>query len=262
MPGKNVVKIYVENGYYHVYNRGVDKRTIFQDEQDYVVFLHFLKILLSPSLKQAQSQVLYETQKLTGIIPVKEKPIISLANEIKLLAFCLMPNHFHILLQQINQNGLEKFMRRLSIMYVMYFNTKNQRTGRLFQGTYKAVLIDKDPYFLHISRYIHRNPLDLGDIVSSPHNLLQYSYSSYPYYLNQKHADWLDPKPILECFSNVLLEASRSVNSYQKFVEEYECDEKEALGELRLDSNGSKPKKSGQVFWTGIIPVQKYLSRI
>src|SRR3989338_7416806 len=146
MPAKNTVKIYVEHGFYHVYNRGVDKRPIFMEEKDYIVFMHFLKILLSRSMQDRQNQVIFETKKLTGMIPVRERPIPSLADEVNLLAFCLMPNHFHLFLEQITPHGLETFMRRLSILYAMYFNAKNNRTGRLFQGTYKAVLINKDSY--------------------------------------------------------------------------------------------------------------------
>ena len=233
MPAKNVIKIYIPGGYYHVYNRGVDKRNIFKDEQDYCVFLHFLKVYLSPNLKYKKGEVMLESEKLTGIIPVKERPIQSLCEEVRLLAFCLMGNHFHLMLQQLTSDGMEKLLRRVCITYAMYFNEKYQRTGRLFQGTYKAAAIDKDAYFTHLSRYIHQNPLSLEQYTKR--NLSEYPYSSYPYFLNLKHADWVYPVPILECFSRIQSTLSRQVNSYKAFVEEYEYNGSELLSDLIFD---------------------------
>ena len=101
MPAKNSIKLYLENGYYHIYNRGAGKSEIFLDDQDYRVFLHFLEKYLDPKSER------------------------SLAREIKLLAYCLMPNHFHLFVHQMTKDGIIKFMRALGTSYSIYFNNKH-----------------------------------------------------------------------------------------------------------------------------------------
>jgi len=175
MPARNVVKQYVEDAYYHVYNRGVEKRTIFLDEQDYVMFLGLLKRHLTRSKEQSPRGILYE----------------SYAGRVELLSFCLMPNHFHLLFYLNNDPAaISGLMRRVSGTYTAYFNRKYERVGPLFQGVYKASRIDSDPYLLHISRYIHRNPKDYYN----------WPYSSLPYYLHGKKADWVVPNKIYQLY--------------------------------------------------------------
>jgi putative transposase len=200
MPGKYAIKTYVENGYYHIFNRGVDKRTIFQDREDYTRFLYFLKIYLS------------STDLLHREFPLLRTNIVSnnLHGKVELLAFCLMPNHFHLLVNQKEKDGITKFMRPLMNAYTKYFNSRHERVGHLFQGVYKAILVDTDEYLLHLSRYIHLNPLDRGATVD------EYEWSSYPYYLDKKESDWLNPKQITDYFSKTKL-----TNSYKSFVEDY-----------------------------------------
>jgi len=153
MPARNIVKSYIENGYYHIYNRGVEKRDIFLDEQDCKVFLHYLKLYLSP-IEELRELNLPGLRILRFIR-------LNLSQEVNLLAFSLMPNHIHLQIKQTTKDGIVKFMRRLSTSYVMYFNRKYQRVGALFQNTYKAVLIESDPHLLHLSRYVHLNPICL-----------------------------------------------------------------------------------------------------
>lgn len=176
MPAKNSVKQFIEHGHYHIYNRGVEKRDIFLDKQDYLVFLHFLKKYLDPNL---------------GSDPFWKYK--SLTNEVELLTFCLMPNHFHLLAKQITKNGITKLLRAICTNYVMYFNKKYERVGGLFQGKYKAVLVLDDIYLLHLSRYIHLNPPEGSDPVNYP-------YSSYQYYLGYKNSSWIKPEEILSFF--------------------------------------------------------------
>jgi putative transposase len=208
MPAKNSVKQFIENGYYHIYNRGVEKRVIFMDEQDYAVFLNYLKQYLDPSL---------------GSDPK------SLAKEINLLAFCLMPNQFHLLVKQNTINGMTKLIRVVCTKYVMYFNKKYARVGTLFQGKYKAVMIENDGYLLHLSRYIHLNPAYPG---SDPK---QYAYSSYPYYLGFKNAAWIKPQEILIFFKSAQKLNLKDCLSYESFVEDYKEDPEEILEELTLE---------------------------
>ena len=150
MPTRHRIKTYVENSFYHIYNRGVEKRIIFQDDQDYRVFLYYLKLYLSPpeSVKSLQKK------GQSFIIKPRQRPLNNFYNEINLLAYCLMPNHFHLLLKQKPANGIEKFMRSFGTKYVQYFNKRYRRIGPLFQGTYKGVLIETDEQLLHLSRYL------------------------------------------------------------------------------------------------------------
>ncbi len=169
MPSKNVIKRYESGAYYHVYNRGVDKCVIFREEKDYKTFLSFLKIYLTPqgeSLKKPPSRILK-----------------NYFEEIELLCYCLMPNHFHILIKQNSERAIDHFLRSLSTKYVRYFNTRYKRIGPLFQGPYKAVNITSEYQFIYLSKYIHRNPLSLSPYKDSPRRLKEYSYSSYGNYL-------------------------------------------------------------------------------
>ena len=123
MPAKNAVKTYKPKSIYHVYNRGASKQNIFLDEEDYRTFLGYLKYYLTPFNLQGSS--------------LKVSPSRISRNhseEIELLAYCLMPNHFHLLLNQEKVDSINYFLRSLATKYSMYFNQKNERTGHLFEG--------------------------------------------------------------------------------------------------------------------------------
>ncbi|EKD85788.1 MAG: Transposase, partial [uncultured bacterium] len=161
MPAKNAIKLYLENGYYHLYNRGVEKRKIFLDEQDYSVFLSYLKEYLLPKNEKELQERLSDPSASS-----KEKDKIlkllrmnNFSDEIALLSYCLMPNHFHFFVKQKNPNIIDKFMNSLCTRYTMYFNKKYERVGSLYQGVYKAVLLTTEAQFLHLSRYIHKQAL-------------------------------------------------------------------------------------------------------
>jgi len=175
MPTRNVIKEYVEDGYYHVYNRGVEKREIFLDEQDYEFFLGLLKRHLTRKKEVNSRGVEYE----------------SFGGRLELQAFCLMPNHFHLLFYINNDDkAITELMRRVSGTYTTYFNRKYDRVGRLFQGVYKASKVDNDPYLLHITRYIHRNPKDYYN----------WPYSSLSYYIQGWKADWVTPDRVYKLY--------------------------------------------------------------
>lgn len=226
MPSKNTVKIYLENGYYHVYNRGVEKRKIFLDEQDCSVFLHYIRMYLSP-IKELQDSIQLGTRTLR-FIP------LNLSNEINLISFALMPNHIHLLLKQISKDGIIKFMRRLSTSYAMYFNKKYKRVGPLFQGIYKAVNIESDEYLLHLSRYIHLNAIKLKD---SKMKINFLDFSSYPIYLGNKKASWIKTSEVLSYFKNARKSNIGDILSYQSFVEDYLVDSSEFLHDLILEKD-------------------------
>lgn len=200
MPAKNALKEYHEKGYYHLYNRGVNKAEIFSDIQDYKTFLYYLKLYLCSDKLQVEYLKLDPSRKLKNYY-----------DQIRLLAYCLMPNHFHLLVWQKDSEGINYFMRSLTVKYAMYFNRKYKRIGPLFQGVYKAVMIENEPQLVYLSKYIHRNPIEL----TSGRVLEEYPYSSYANYLGKFNQEWVKPEEIKNLFSE-----SKFNQSYQTFVEE------------------------------------------
>jgi len=211
VPSKNAVKEYEAGGYYHIYNRGVEKRLIFMDEMDYSVFISFLSVYLSQEDLQGSS-----LKDLKESVP-PSRVLKNYFGEIKLLAYCLMPNHFHLLVKQESEHGIDHFMRSLSTKYVRYFNSKYKRIGPLFQGIYKAVRIETEYQFVYLSKYIHRNPLDIITYKDDPCRLGEYRFSSYENYLNKFWQSWLDTEEILGLFGSV--NKRRSYVNYKEFVE-------------------------------------------
>lgn len=224
MPSKNSLKIYVENGFYHVYNRGVEKRTVFEDDQDYKVFLRYLKEVLSPLDEQIpNTKVVMQGLSLQSV----RRPVKSYYGKIDMLAYCLMTNHFHFLIKQYEKSSLEGLMRSLMTRYSMYFNKKYKRVGTLFQGRYKAVSVKDDAYLLHLSRYIHLNPSENSS------NLVN-TFSSYADYLGMSKTSWVKPTEIMSFFNNMTMVGINKYNSYQKFVES-SLNSSSILGELTLE---------------------------
>lgn len=198
MPSRNIIKTYVPDSYYHIYCRGVNKDTVFNQSKDYAVFLNLLKRYLSKK-------------------PVKDKQgreYIHLYGELELLSYCLMPNHFHLLIYQISSTAMQQLMHGVLTSYSGYFNKTNGRRGPLFESCYKASLISNDSYLEHISRYIHLNP----------NNWKDYKYSSLPYYIDKSRAEWLRHKRISNLFD--------PQQSYVQFLEDYD-DYKLSLNEIR-----------------------------
>jgi len=148
---------FADGEYYHIFNRGVEKRKTFVLRQDYERFLFHLTACNDERPLHNTLQMYRGLASLIALIErwKTRKPYVSI------LCFCLMPNHFHLLLKQCGADGIPRFMQKLSTAYTMYFNTKHDRVGALFQGTYRAVHIKDEGYLSHLSRYIHINPLDL-----------------------------------------------------------------------------------------------------
>lgn len=190
VPSLNSIKEYEPHAYYHIYNRGLNKDRLFNDKQDYAFFLRLLTRYLDPNYKTKPGDI----------------PRPSYADEIDLIAFCLMPNHYHILLfQHENEKALEQLCRSVMTAYAMYYNQKYNRIGPLFQGRYRASRIDENSYLYHISRYIHLNPVDIGKPFKT------YEYSSYVQY-RQNQESFLKKHHVLDLFKD---------GSYTDFVEEY-----------------------------------------
>ncbi|KKQ34952.1 MAG: hypothetical protein US50_C0030G0009 [Candidatus Nomurabacteria bacterium GW2011_GWB1_37_5] len=180
---------FLENQIYHLYNRGADKRVIFETSGDYVQFIHYLFCLNDKDCYEN----LIRSQKNAMVSEVEPQSFKKRDMLVEILSFCLMPNHFHLLIKQKKEGGIVKFMQKLGTGYTMYFNIKNQRTGCLFQGRFKAKIIDNNAYYMHIPHYIHFNPIDLindrgSTSISEKMTFLEnYRWSSFPDYVGKKN---------------------------------------------------------------------------
>lgn len=202
--------------YYHIYNRGVEKRKIFEDRFDYWRFLETLEFYRKSPVPVKLSD--FRRGKL-GIRKIETQTEI-----VKIHCFCLMPNHFHLIIQQISDKGISVFMRKISDSFTKYFNTKHERVGSLFQGPFKAKLIETDEYLLQLSKYIHRNPKEL----KFPHSVWegeQYPYSSYKYYISVEKHSFCDTELILSYFSK-----TNPNSDYQSFVEKFGFEDPSLYG--------------------------------
>lgn len=181
---RNVV--IVPGEYYHLYNRGTEKRNIFSSQHDYDRFLSLLYLCNGniPVHLQLQGRTLNEI----GQIDRGERII-------DICAFCLMPNHFHLLVREVAENGISRFMQKLITGYTMYFNKRHERSGALFQGKYKATHANNDAYLRYLISYLHLNPVKLidsdwkeegiKDREKAEEYIKLYRYSSYVDYLGQ-----------------------------------------------------------------------------
>jgi len=190
---------FVNGEYYHIFNRGVDKRKVFLDEKDYGRFLlgmeEFNDESLTISLRDRQQQKQKNSRSLASIKPIVE-----------IISYCLNPNHYHFILKQLGEKGIEGFMQRLGTSYTKYFNIKNDRSGSLFQGTFKCTYINSNPLLLYLSAYVNCN--------SEVHGIAKakkYRWCSFPEYIDKKN-DKL-------CSKNIILDQFKNPKEYQDFAE-------------------------------------------
>lgn len=192
---------FAPGNYYHVYNRGVAKQSIFLDAADKKKFLSILERHLDPN----NTSVRYDGA-----------PYRKFNQGVELLCYCLMGNHFHLLFYLSDDStAISELIRSVSTAYTMYFNKRYRRVGTLFQGVFKASRISNDSYLQHITRYIHLNP----------RTYRTYRYSSLPYYLGMPSPSWLNPDRVLKMFEG---------EDYLLFLEDYE-DQKTMLEELKYE---------------------------
>lgn len=190
---------FVNGEYYHVFNRGVAKMPIFLNVGGYK---RFLKTFLYYQIEGPKPKFSRFDPKTTQINEIKQI--------VEIISYCLMPNHFHFLLRQIKENGITEFVSKLSNSYTKYFNTKNKRVGPLLQGEFKSVYIETNEQLLHLSRYIHLNPL-IGNLVKK---LEDYTWSSYLEYAeNQGNI----------CSKDIILEQFKNSKEYKQFVKDQEA---------------------------------------
>lgn len=196
MPSKYVIREFAENEYYHVFNRGVEKRKIFLDDQDYNIFLYYLFVYFA-----SPEDVFRKYPALPLRLQGK-----NLSKEIEIIAYCLMPNHFHFLIKQNSKDGVSKLLRQLANAYTKYFNSKYKRIGPLMQGRFKAARIKDENSLIHLSRYIHLNPI----VANITESLKNYKWSSFPEYLGFNLG--------INCKREKTLLSFPSVKEYEKFV--------------------------------------------
>ena len=183
---------------YHIFNRGINRQETFHSRRDYqraLLTLRFYRLLHPPQRLSCFLQT--DSKKRETTLSDAEKNGLS----VTVLAFCLMPNHFHHLLRQETDNGISKFMSDFQNSYTRYFNTRHQRDGAIFLTQFKAVRIEDEDQLLHVSRYIHLNPYS-SYVVKTQQQLLDYPWSSLGEYLDPKHAVISQPQIILASFKN------------------------------------------------------------
>ncbi len=238
-------KVQFENSeFYHVFNRGVEKRNIFMDNKD---CLRFLKDLYF--FNDSNGMLRKDRRPLSMPAPGNGELAVTGCRQeqesgrdtepiVDIVCFCLMPNHFHLLLRQIEDNGISQFMKKVG-GYSLYFNTKHERVGSLFQGPFRAVHINGDEQLKHVSRYIHLNPVgltepdwkergvkDWGKINDFLEN---YHWSSYLDYIGKKEHMWtkkiVRQSAIMEYFDS-------DINKYKKYIKEWVANDLEKTNTL------------------------------
>lgn len=189
----------VTGEFYHLYNRGVDKRNVIEDKHDLIRFFQSIKefntiepigSIFENSFKQNMSNG--ELGRLTSKLQL-----------VNIVAYCINPNHFHIVVKQTTDNGISEFMKRLGGGYTKYFNNKYKRSGSLFQGTFKSKLIDTNEYLLRVSTYVSLNNKIKG-------NFPILSMASWDEYIGKNDGD--------VCSKDLILDQFNNVNEYKVFA--------------------------------------------
>lgn len=189
---------FVNGDFYHLFNRGLEKQQIFASRRDYSYFTQALFYYQIQNPKPKFS--IYRKSKIF--------PVDSTKKIVDILCYCLMPNHFHLLVRQKREGGITEFMRKFIHSYTKYRNAKYHRQGPVFQGMFKAVRVETDEQLIHLSRYIHLNPL----VSSVTEDLNSYPWSSYGNYIGLMHDNRLTMEEVLNFFT--------SPTEYQNFVME------------------------------------------
>ncbi|MEK7627021.1 MAG: transposase [Patescibacteria group bacterium] len=221
-------KIQFENGeFYHVFNRGVEKRRIFMNNKDYLRFIKNINIFNDDKLvlrsERRLSHLPYPGYGDIAVSGIRRDPFVNI------VCFCLMPNHYHLLIQQLSDNGLSRFLGKVCLGYVHYFNTKYERVGSLFQGRFKAVHIDNDEQLKHTSRYIHLNPVELiendwkekgiENWNKTNEFLENYRWSSYLDYIGKNNFSSVTNREfVMQYFDN-------KPEKYKKYINEWFIDD-------------------------------------
>lgn len=206
MPGRQL--IFENGGYYHVFNRGVAKQPIFLSQKDYAqamqAFTYYLSV--TPAMKLSRFKELSISDQ-TAVVAAQLKKNDPLVN---VIAFTFMPNHIHFLLQQVADRGIARFMSKFQNSYSRYFNTKHNRVGAIFQGVFKAVHVESEEQLLHVTRYIHLNPV-MANVIKKE-ELDSYPWSSFVDYMKNRS---------VFITRELVLSIMKTPEAYKKFVFDY-----------------------------------------
>jgi len=212
--------IFTKNRLFHIYNRGVDGRTVFTNAADYFRAIHDLwefndtNPALHLALRRPNSEVQLPNLELPNLERFKAITRERKARDplVRIHAYVLMKNYYHLLVEQVADSGISEFMRKFGTGYTNYFNIKHQRSGALFQGRFKAIEVVNDSYFIHIPYYIHSNPLDYKfpswrkrevlDASAAIKYLMEYRWSSFPDYAGKRNFPSVIYKKLLDGFYN------------------------------------------------------------
>ena len=221
--------IFATGEIYHVFNLGVERRDIFTDIREYKRAVETIRFYLHSNLPIRYSQFINLPLNLKEEFSEKLK---QLEREVSIIAYCLMPNHFHLILKQLREKGLTRFLSNITNSYTRYFNAKHKRIGHLFRGPFKAVHIETDQQLFHLTRYLHLNPV--ASFLVNINKLKGYIWSSFPEYLD------LVKDPI--CNTSLTDSVFRKREDYEKFVyNQIEYAQKlEKIKHLAIDSKNEE----------------------
>lgn len=201
--------IFTNDESYHAFNRGVDKRDIFLETKDYDRFLLSMNLLNDTNdglmIEWRDYKKSNPQKSLDDFLKVpfrKSDPLV------EILAYCLNPNHYHLILKQITDKGIERFMHKIGTSYTKYFNMKNKRNGTLFQGTFKSTHIDSNEYLLYLSAYVNKNNFIHGYNLDD-----SWPYSSLLDYLGKRKGG------LVAINTHAILGQFRNLKDYKEFLE-------------------------------------------
>jgi len=219
-------KVQFANGeYYHIYNRGVDKRDVFLDDEDY---LRFLTALREFNTTEPIGSLYEKNSKFPEAKPPYLRRGLASGEEsdalVEIVCYCLNPNHFHLILKQLQEKGISKFMLKVSTGYTMFFNNKYERSGSLFQGVFKAIHIDSNEYLLYLSAYVNGNNFIHGydkdnDKEAKPprgglaSENLEWKYCSALDYIGKRNGTLCKKDVILDQFADSEFNSGTELNS-------------------------------------------------
>lgn len=193
---------FIPGEFYHIYNRGVDKRDVFMDDDDLSRFLQSMRVF---NTIEPCGSIYEQCRNLKNDVHPSSDPLV------RIVCYCLNPNHYHLLLEEVVENGISEFMKRMGGGYTKYFNEKYERSGSLFQGRFKSVHIGSDSYLKTLSAYINLNNL-VHKITS------KFFRSSWVEYV--KHDSTQKVKIEKVCSKRIILDSFSNINEYEKFAKE------------------------------------------
>jgi len=211
--------------YYHIYNRGNNKQNIFLDNRDWIRFLFTILYLQSPTVFHNMSRYVTHFVK-HSVFNIDDETIDKILKNrtIELIGFCLMPNHFHLIIYELKEGGISQYMQRTQNAYTKYFNTKHENCGHLLQGPFQAVHILNNEQLLYLSAYMHRNPRELIKWFKKEH---KYPWSSYQDYLAKNRWDQL-------LKTGIVTDQFSGTKDYKKFGETSDAKLNSVIDEKNL----------------------------